>query len=108
MVGKRGNNEGSIFKRADGRWVAAVTLPDGTRKRYYGKRRVDVAGRLSDALNAIEDGLPLLNEKLTLAEFLERWLEASASTSDRGLTGGTPNTSISTPFLCSVRCRLPF
>ena len=69
MAGKRGNNEGSIFKRADGRWVAAVTLPDGTRKRYYGKRRVEVAGRLSDALNAIEDGLPLLNEKLTLAEF---------------------------------------
>lgn len=80
MAGKRGNNEGTIFKRADGRWVAAVTLPDGTRKHYYGKRRTDVAGRLSDALKDIDDGLPPVNEKLTLAEFLQRWLEASAST----------------------------
>src|SRR5712691_7285952 len=80
MAGKRGNNEGSIFKRADGRWVAAVTLPDGTRKRYYGRRRTDVAARLSDALNAIDDGLPLVSEKVSTAEFLERWLETSAPT----------------------------
>ena len=27
-MGKRGNNEGTIYRRTDGRWVAAVTLCD--------------------------------------------------------------------------------
>ena len=28
-MAKRGNNEGSIYKRADGRWAAVVSLPGG-------------------------------------------------------------------------------
>ena len=34
-MSKRGNNEGSIYKRADGRWTATVNLgyEDGKRKR---------------------------------------------------------------------------
>jgi hypothetical protein len=37
MAGKRGQNEGSIVKRADGRWCAVLNLgyADGKRKRKY-------------------------------------------------------------------------
>jgi hypothetical protein len=39
---KRGNNEGSIKLRGDGRYEARVTLPSGRRKSYYGKTRADI------------------------------------------------------------------
>ena len=38
MAKRRGNNEGSIYKRADGRWAAGVTLPAGKRRTLYDKR----------------------------------------------------------------------
>ncbi|MBQ9715734.1 MAG: site-specific integrase [Clostridia bacterium] len=49
---RRGNNEGSIFQRKDGRWVATVTLgydDNGkrVRKTLYGKTRTDVAVKMS-------------------------------------------------------------
>ena len=38
-MAKRGNSEGSITKRPDGRYEARVTLPDGKRESFYGKTR---------------------------------------------------------------------
>ncbi len=37
MARRRGNGEGTVFQRADGRWEAAayVRQPDGTRRRVY-------------------------------------------------------------------------
>ena len=46
-MGRRGNSEGTITKRADGRWEARISLPDGKRKSFYGKTRQEVARRLS-------------------------------------------------------------
>jgi hypothetical protein len=34
---QRGNGEGTIYKREDGRWLAQMTLHDGKRKSLYGK-----------------------------------------------------------------------
>src|SRR5262249_27537688 len=46
MSGRRGHGEGSIHKRADGRWAATIDLgwEDGRRKRktLYGKTRREV------------------------------------------------------------------
>jgi hypothetical protein len=33
---RRGNGEGTIVQRSDGRWVGAVSLPNGSRKWIYG------------------------------------------------------------------------
>jgi len=45
-VGKRANGEGSVFKRADGRWSAEISYPDenGTSKRrtVYGATQAEV------------------------------------------------------------------
>jgi len=51
-VGRRGNNEGSIFKRKDGRWSGSVTIgykTDGRpmRKTFYGKTRQEVARKVT-------------------------------------------------------------
>jgi hypothetical protein len=45
-MSKRGAREGSIYKRGDGRWVAAVSIGAGKRKTVYGETRRDVAETL--------------------------------------------------------------
>ena len=74
-AGKRGNNEGSITRRADGRWHARVSLEEGKRKHFYGKTRQEVAAKLTAALRDRDQGLPLVrDERQTLAQYLEGWL----------------------------------
>lgn len=48
MAGRRGNNEGMISKRADGRWEGRISLEDGKRKSYYGKTRQEVQRKLAE------------------------------------------------------------
>ena len=79
MTKKRGNGEGSIFKRKDGRWAAAVDLGwlGGKRRRktVYGRTRGQVAGKLAAALRAQSDGLPVDPQRQTVGQYLRDWLE---------------------------------
>jgi integrase len=74
MNGRRGRGEGSIYRRADGRWAAYVTLDDGGRRYLYGRTRQDAALKLSTALKTRNDGLPLPSDKETVASFLTTWV----------------------------------
>jgi integrase len=76
MSKRRGNGEGSIYKRKDGLWTATISLSGGRRKSFYGRTRPDVAGKLGAALKANHDGLPLIGERLTTGAYLADWLEA--------------------------------
>jgi hypothetical protein len=81
-MSKRGNNEGSIYKRADGRWAAAVTLDSsGKRKTFYGSSRAEVAAKLAKALRDKQQGLPASDDRLTVAAFVASWLESTAQPS---------------------------
>jgi integrase len=77
-MSKRGQNEGSIYKRPDGRWTSVINLgyQGGKLKRqyFYGKTREEVAGKLSEATEKRRQGLPVAFERQTVAQFLERWL----------------------------------
>jgi len=75
-MSKRGRGEGTVYKRADGRWAAAVTLPNGRRKYFYAATRQEVARKLTAALKARQDGLPLASGRETVGAFLRTWLEA--------------------------------
>lgn len=81
MVGrrtkKRANGEGTITRRKDGRWQAALYRTDGSRKFYYGATRDDVNDKLVRAQNARKDGLPLPDERVTLGEYLDYWLDSA-------------------------------
>jgi hypothetical protein len=48
----------------------ARTSFDGRRKAYYGKTRQDVARRLSAAIEAHRDGLPVPNDRQTFEQFV--------------------------------------
>lgn len=76
-MSKRANGEGSIYKRADGRWTARLSLPGGKRKDYFGKTRQDVAAKLTVAAKQVQDGLPIVGERQTVGQFLTSWLEST-------------------------------
>jgi len=87
---RRGHNEGSIYKRTDGRWAATLTLgyEDGKRKRktFYGETRKVVQEQLTAALRTHQQGLPVPNERQLMGTFLDRWLAESAKPSIRAKT----------------------
>ena len=76
--GKRGNGEGSIYQRAgDGKWVGSFSL-SGKRYAAYGDT-ADEARRRRDAKRTeLDAGGGIAPVKLTLGEFVSRWLAESA------------------------------
>lgn len=50
-MAKRANGGGTISHRQDGRWWARVTLADGRRKAFYGRKRREVQDQLTRALH---------------------------------------------------------
>jgi len=78
-MNRRGRGEGSITQRADGRWMARVDLgwQDGKRKykAVYGRTRRGVAGNLTKALRDAQQGITLPDERQTVAQVLDAWLE---------------------------------
>jgi integrase len=86
-MSKRGQNEGSIYKRPDGRWTSVINLgyQGGKLKRhyYYGKTREEVSDKLIEALEKRRLGLPVAFERQTVGEFLDRWLDESVKPSVR-------------------------
>lgn len=75
MPKRRGNNEGTIAQRADGRWEAKLSLDDGRRKSLYGKTRAEVQRKLTAALAARDEGLPVVADGRTaLGAYLSAWL----------------------------------
>lgn len=89
-MAKRGQNEGSIYQGKDGRWVACLNMgyQGGKRKRkyIYGKTRREASEKLTEALRNRQLGLPVANDKITLGQFLERWLADSVKPSVRPRT----------------------
>ena len=87
---RRGQNEGSIHKRKDGRWVAVLNLgyAEGKRRRkcLYGKTRREVQEKLTAALWSQRLGVPVPTERQTVAQFLNRWLKDSVERSVRPRT----------------------
>src|SRR5262249_2245536 len=76
MRGRRGNAEGSIRKRSDGRWEARLTLGGGTRRSRYSKTRQEVARLLTQAIRDLEVGLTALSERQTIEQYVVSWLAA--------------------------------
>ena len=78
-MAKRGNSEGSIYKRKDGRWAATVATSEGKRRTFYGKTRAEAHSKLQTAQRALTNGLPLVGELETCESFLQRWLRDTAT-----------------------------
>lgn len=79
MARKRGNGEGTIYKRSDGRWSGQVTVgrnPNGSPKRraVYGKSRKEVADKIAEILSDIKAGDYIEPSKTTLGDWMDIWM----------------------------------
>ncbi len=82
MAGKRGQGEGTIRKRKDGRWEAMYTrhLPNGESKResLYAKTQKEAREKLTAMQALLDQGEQPITDRQTVADYLMRWLEDAA------------------------------
>ena len=76
MAKRRGNNEGSIFRRKNGTWRAQVTL-DGKRLSFSAKTRTECQEWLKRNINQIDDGMTYASTKKTIKDYMTGWLNSS-------------------------------
>jgi integrase len=86
---RRGNNEGSISRRKDGRWMGRYTIhtAEGPKQRaVYGKTRAEAAEKLTKAMADRDSGIVYDAGKMTVGEYLDRWLADSVKDTVRQRT----------------------
>ena len=76
---RRGNNEGSISQRKDGRWVGTITTgydENGKQKRksVYGKTRLEVLDKLNKMTNRVMADNYDYTQKNTIGQMMRDWL----------------------------------
>jgi len=72
---KRGNGEGSVYRRKDGLWVGQykIRTHDGPKTKYiYSKTRKGAASKLAGALAEGDSGLVYDCRSLTVGDYLDR------------------------------------
>lgn len=79
MAKRRGRGEGSITQRADGRWMARVSLGfvNGKlrRKSVYGKTKEEALAAMREIQRNLDKGLPVQASSPTVSSYLTEWLE---------------------------------
>ena len=74
MTRRRGHGEGTIYQMKSGKWRAHVSLPDGRRVSKVLDSRREASQWLAAATKTISDGLPVAASRITVGQFLDRWL----------------------------------
>lgn len=81
MSQRRGNGEGSISKRSDGRWQGQISIgrdkTTGKLKRvtYYGKTRKIVSDKIKEALAEYQKGRFIEKSMVLFNDYLDQWLK---------------------------------
>lgn len=79
MAKRRGNNEGSIYRRPDGLWAAVMSVgysPNGKlkRKAFYAKTRKEAVEKMDRALQELRRGTYVEPTHTFFGEWLDKWL----------------------------------
>ena len=86
-MARRANGEGSIFKRANGRWYSALTYRDDfgelKRREVSGKTQAEVRAKLREIRERVEAGAPVKDASTIMAVWLEDWTTKALPASDR-------------------------
>lgn len=77
-VGRRGNGEGTIYRRSDMGWGATLTGLDGRRRTVYAATRQQVQDKLKELVRQRDQGLLLAASNQRVGDYLRRWLQDSA------------------------------
>ena len=80
MNRKRGQNEGSIYQRKDGRWVGAASLGNGKRKTVYGRTADAARQKIDDIKRQVTDGTFVSSDRLTVDQLSQQYIESLRTT----------------------------
>lgn len=84
---KRANGEGSIFKRANGRWYTSLSYRDDfgatKRREVSAPTQAEVLVKLREARERLEAGAPVRDSATTVAAWIEDWTTKALPASDR-------------------------
>lgn len=97
--GKPRRRKGDGSQLPDGRWRVRLRQPDGSYKDFYGTTLREAQKKRNAARKRLDDGLPLLDERITVAQFLDQWLEQVCRTNLR------PNVFIRYETNCRVHIK---
>ena len=90
MAGRRANGEGTIYRRRNGRYEAAIYLPTTSGKskrvRFHGKTREEALSQLTEAKAQAQRGIPIADQRWRLDAYLDYWLEEVVRTNRRPTT----------------------
>jgi integrase len=78
-MAKRGRNEGSIFKKANGTWRAQISI-EGRRISYTAPSRAECHQWLRKMLNQMDQGMTFEGRNLTLSKYLSDWMAMKKNT----------------------------
>ena len=89
-MGRRGANEGSIYRQRDGLWAASLQLgyENGkrVRKYFYGTTQQEVQQKRDAAKLSLSTGQPISPDRTRLGQYLDQWLETVARRNTRPKT----------------------
>jgi integrase len=78
---KRGQREGSIYKRSgDGYWVAAISLGNGQRKVVYDRTHEGALEKRDALKRALAQGISMQDGRASIGALFDAWLEAKRDT----------------------------
>ena len=94
MAKRRGNNEGSIYRKKDGTWCAVLTVGydgNGRRKRryLYARTKGEVLEELNKLRSDVLNGNVFQPNKFTLKEYTKHWMDNVAKPKVRPTTYST-------------------
>jgi integrase len=72
MAKKRGNNEGTVYKRKDGRWCAQVSLSGNRITKYAAKSQRESHDWVREITNKLEHGMTFDATQLTLERLKQK------------------------------------
>lgn len=78
-MANRGRNEGTIFKKPNGTWMAQVSI-DGKRISHGGKSHAECHDWIRKMLDQIDQGLTFEGRNLALGEYLQEWIKGKKNT----------------------------
>lgn len=90
-MARASTSDGSITKRADGRWAGRFYYEDpatGERRRasVYGATKAEARVRMRERQRRLAEGRPAVDSRQTLAAFVEVWIVRTLAASDRKAT----------------------
>ena len=78
-MAKRGNNEGSIYKRKNGTWRAQVSV-NGKRTGFSAETRAECHQWLRKTMDLVDRGMDFKNKDLSLQDYIRQWFKIKRHT----------------------------